>query len=357
MGKQLNLPLTDNLLPNTYLLAEAVMDKLFTKVTSCVLKLTGKRIIFNADNNNLRPVGGWPSNGEIVEIREFPATSKPTVLAALDSSCIHIADVEDGAIYAARVASVFFYNRKPQNHVRIGPIIFYLNEQNLGDLIGEGYKDDHFSRLVLLEDSMAQAMIRVRLERSFVMELAHRLSEGVIMIDGSLRNSIFDLEGTSLLDILDLAKRNDNKVIGISKSTKHRILNRLSRELYSYGKAPLYADIHRYISPIFRGLRGRIFLVKFTDDGLVFRTDIGNFDLDTFEDTLSRVRYNDCFFRGYPESLRLAHHLSIFTRSEDTSIKSYLSKKVGIVELQAEDPRKLALGSLKVDRLRKGVFR
>lgn len=356
MGKQLNLPLTDKVLPDTSAIAEAITDKLFSKVRSCVLKLTGKRLIFNAENYNMRPVGGWPSN-EVIEVREFPTNSQPAVLSALDSSCIHIADVEDGVIYAARVASVFFYDHKPQNHMRIGPIIFYLNEQNVGDLIGEGYEDDRFSRLVLLEDSMAQAMIRVRLERSFVMELVRSLSEGVIMIDGSLRNSIFDIEGSSLLDILNLAKKNRNEVIGISKSSRHRILNRISGELYSCGKSPIYSDIHRLICPIFRGVKGRILLVKFTDDGLVFRVDIGNFEPDTFEDTLSRVRYNDCFFGGYPESLRLAHHLSIFTRSEDTSIKSYLSKKVGIVEVPAEDPRKIALGSLKIGSLRKGVLR
>ena len=346
MGKQLNLPLTDKVLPDTSLIAETITNQL-SKITPCILKLTGKMIIFNADNYNMRPIRGWPSN-QVLEVRKFPVISQPTVLASIDSSCIHIADVEDGVIYAARVAAVFFHDHNHQNHVRIGPIIFYLNEQNVSDLI----EDYRLSKLILLEDSMAQAMIRVRLERIFVMELALSLSEGVIMIDGSLRNSIFDVKDCTLMDILDKAKEKGNRVIGISKSSKHRILNRLAGQLYSYSESPIYADIHQLISPIFRGVKGRILLVKFTDDGLVFRVDVGNFNFDTFKDTLSRVRYNDCFFGGYPESLRLAHHLSIFTRSEDTSIKSYLSKKVGIVELPAEDPRKIALGNLKIGSLR-----
>ncbi|MCP8316590.1 MAG: DNA double-strand break repair nuclease NurA [archaeon] len=352
MGKQLNLPINEKILPDTSLIAESITKKLFHKFTSCTLKLTKKRIIFNTDNSNMKPIGGWPSSEEI-EVREFSTISQPTVLAALDSSCIHIADVEDGSIYAARVTSVFFYDQKPQNHVRIGPIILYLNEQNL---IDEEYGDERLSRLVLLDDSLAKSMIRIRLERAFAMELVRNLSRGIIMIDGSLRSSIFDLEDSSLVDILDTAKRNDNRVIGVSKSSRHRILNKLSGRLHSTGKAPLYSDIHQLVSPIFKGVQGRVLLVKFTNDGLVFRVDISKFD-DRFDDTLSRVRHNDCFFRGYPESLRLAHHLSIFTGSEDTSIKSYILKKFSVIELPAEDPRKIALGSLKIKSLRKGAFK
>ncbi len=352
MGKQLNLPIGEKVLPDTSLIAESITKKLFHNVASRILKLSSKRVIFSTDNSNMKPIGGWPSNEEI-EAKEFSTVSQPTILAALDSSCIHVADVEDGSIYAARVASAFFYDQKPQNHVRIGPIIFYLNEQNLMD---EEYADERLSRLVLLDDSLAKSMIRVRLERAFAMELAKNLSGGIIMIDGSLRSSVFDIEFSNLLDILKLAKRNDNRIIGISKSSRHRILNKLSGRLHLIGKAPIYSDIHQLISPILKGIEGRVLLVKFTNDGLVFRVDVSKFD-DEFDDTLSKVRYNDCFFRGYPESLRLAHHLSIFTGSEDTSIKSYLLKNLGVIELPAEDPRKIALGSLKVKSLRKVVFR
>ena len=352
MGKQLNLPIGERILPDASSIADSITKKLFHKFTSSVLKLTKKRIIFSTDNSNMKPIGGWPSNDKI-EVREFSTISQPTVLASLDSSCIHIADVEDGSVYAARVASVFFYDQKPQNHVRIGPIIFYLNEQNLMD---EEYRDERLSRLVLLDDSLAKSMIRTRLERAFAMELARNLSRGIIMIDGSLRSSIFDAEGSNLLNILDIAERNDNRVIGVSKSSRHRILNKLSGRLQSIGKAPLYSDIHQLVSPIFKGVEGHIILVKFTNDGLVFRVDVSKFD-DEFDDTLSRVRHNDCFFRGYPESLRLAHHLSIFTGSEDTSIKSYLLKEFSVIELPAEDPRKIALGSLKIKSPRKSAFR
>ncbi|MGQ9468313.1 MAG: DNA double-strand break repair nuclease NurA [Nitrososphaerales archaeon] len=351
MSKQLNLPISEKI-PDTSFIAESITKKLFHKFTSCALKLTKKRIIFNTDNSNINPIGGWPSSEEI-EVREFSTISQPTVLAALDSSCIHVADAEDGSVYAARVACVFFYDQKPQNHLRIGPIIFYLNEHNL---MGEEYSDERLSRLVLLDDSLAKSMIRTRLERAFAMELAHDLSRGIIMIDGSLRSSIFDIEGSNLVYILDVAKRNDNRVIGVSKSSRHRILNKLSGRLHSIGKAPLYSDIHQLVSPIFKRVEGHILLVKFTNDGLVFRVDVSKFD-DKFDDTLSRVRHNDCFFRGYPESLRLAHHLSIFTDSEDTSIKSYILKKFDVTELPAEDPRKIALGSLKIKSLRKGAFK
>lgn len=355
MGNQLNFPLTDKVLADTQAIAEIISNKIFIKARPHILSLSGKRIIFNADNYNLKPIGGWPSKDEVLEINEFSTINEPTIIAAIDSSCIHIADVEDGAVYAARIACVFFYNREPKNHIRIGPIIFYLNEDNLDEIMSKISKDELFSKLVLFDETMAQSMIRVKLERTFVMELTKILSGSIIMIDGALRNSLFDSRGTSLKDIMFEAKKQNNKILGISKSSKHRILNKLSSEFYSIYSAPVYADIHQMISPIFKGVEGRIFLVKFTNDGLVFRVDIGNFDL-TFDDILSKIRYNDCFFGGYPESLRLAHHHCLLTRSEDTSIQSYLSK-IGVIEHSAEDPRKIVLGSLKFGSFGKGTFR
>ncbi|MCP8320118.1 MAG: hypothetical protein H3Z52_04125, partial [archaeon] len=70
MGKQLNLPVSEKILPDTSFIAESITKKLFHKFTSCTLKLTKKRIIFNTYNSNMKPIGGWPSSEEI-EVREF----------------------------------------------------------------------------------------------------------------------------------------------------------------------------------------------------------------------------------------------------------------------------------------------
>jgi hypothetical protein len=114
----------------------------------------------------------------------------------------------------------------------------------------------------------------------------------------------------------------------------------------SITKAPIYSDIHDSISH-FMDIKGRVLLIKFSKDGLVFRADFGTFDLNVCEQTLSKIKYNDRFWRGYPESLRIAHHLSIITNSEIFSIKSYL-KKIGAIELPSENVREIILGNLKV---------
>ena len=48
------------------------------------------------------------------------------------------------------------------------------------------------------------------------------------------------------------------------------------------------------------------------------------------EKTLGRILWNEAFAAGYPESLKVAHHLSVFSKSEDHALKALVTKRFGL---------------------------
>ena len=86
-------------------------------------------------------------------------------------------------------------------------------------------------------------------------------------------------------------------------------------------------------------------LAKFTPDGLVFRLDLDG--PEPIETILGRIMWNDAFASGYPESLKVAHHLSIFSRAEDQALKAYVTKRFRVHQLHTFPLRKVALGSFR----------
>ena len=81
-------------------------------------------------------------------------------------------------------------------------------------------------------------------------------------------------------------------------------------------------------------------LLKMRDNGLVFKTESIAKNIK-FE--LGYLSYNDSYYRGYPESLILAHNISIFTNFEDVCFKSYLCKNFSLKEIPSENTRNTIL--------------
>ena len=57
---------------------------------------------------------------------------------------------------------------------------------------------------------------------------------------------------------------------------------------------------------------------------------------------------NDAVSSGYPETLRLAHHISTFTGTELTCLRSHVLNNYDVTELAADDIRRTLLGSISV---------
>jgi len=78
----------------------------------------------------------------------------------------------------------------------------------------------------------------------------------------------------------------------------------------------------------------------------VFRVDVSRCNVEEDSQVLGDLKQNDLFFRGYPETLRLAHHLSVFDSSTISSTRSYLSRRFGLIHIPSDDLRATVLGKL-----------
>jgi hypothetical protein len=57
---------------------------------------------------------------------------------------------------------------------------------------------------------------------------------------------------------------------------------------------------------------------------------------------------NDSIACGYPETLRLAHHVSTFSSTETSCLRGHVLTNYDVMELASKDIRKTLLGSITV---------
>jgi len=91
---------------------------------------------------------------------------------------------------------------------------------------------------------------------------------------------------------------------------------------------------------------GRVLVARFSQNSRVFRVDVSRVNVEEDSQVLSDLKQNDLLFRGYPETLRLAHHLAVFDSSTISSTRSYLSRKYGLIHIPSDDIRATILGKL-----------
>ena len=344
MNTQLNIPITAFQPVDSTYLVNNMENQLNQEMNRSINRLMHKKVIFNRIGSDLQPINGWEVPIPDLEAKHFTPSSQKITIAGIDSSCIHIAETDVGSVYACRAAAVFSQHGKISKYIRIGPIIYYMDEINASKLSMESSGSPRLTKLFLLDRSLAQRVIRERLERTFAFELSKMLSNSIIMIDGCLRQSKFEERGTDLRRLLEVARKNDNIVVGLSKTTRVGLLNRISQVLYDHHNLPAYLDIHDFVSPFLSHVEGHILLVRFSNDGHPFRVDLSS--STDIEKPLSHIISSDIFYHGYPETLRMAHHFSIFTATQSDSIKIYLVKNMGVVEIPSEDIRHTTLGSM-----------
>jgi len=343
MSKQLNIPVAAHPEIDVKLIASNLKREL-DQISQNLASLKGRKIVFSREDSEFKPYGGWDVQTPNIDVRHITSYSKICIVAGVDSSCIPIAETAEGAIYAARAAAVFSSKKRLLSYLRLGPILTYIDEGAASKISQRLSGSDRLSHAMLLDRAVAQRAIRVMLERALTAELAKVLSNSVILIDGSLKPSRFESSDSSLRRVLKAADEAGNSVIGLSKTTRIWLLSRLSHALYTSRSLPAYIDVDQLVTPLFRGVEGRILLVRFAEDGHPFRVDV--YPNGEVETPLSLTFSNDAFYHGYPETLRLAHHLSVFTLAQREYVRSHLAKSLGAVCVPSEDVRYAALGGL-----------
>jgi hypothetical protein len=179
------------------------------------------------------------------------------------------------------------------------------------------------------------------------MELSSKFNKSIILVDGSLKSSIFEEKNESIKKVTENCLLKQNSMIGISKCSKFRIIDRIATPLAKI-QGPAYMDINLIIKSLIRNTLGDNLIVKFGNhNSPILRVDIVSDNSDK-DDALGKLLGNDSMARGYPETLRLAHHVSTFTCTETSCLKGHVISNYDVVELASEDIRKTLLGSITV---------
>jgi NurA domain len=308
--------------------------------------LKGRQIIFGSGESKLVPIQGWTSNSKTMNapVMAIQPVKEETTVLGVDSSSIQIAETEEGAIYAAKSGIATAILGKILAHFKMGPMLFYLSE----DTLKHSELDHRIIKLVLLDSESAKRLIRIRIERAIQLELSHHFSGSILLVDGSLRSSVFEHRMHTLEKVVEDCSLYKNTIVGLSKSTKIRILDKISHPLTKI-KGPGFMDVDLIIKSLTRNTIGDGLLVKFGSSytSPILRADISTSDRDRGR-SLGKILGNDSIARGYPETLQLAHHISTFTTTEISCLKSHILNKYDVIELVPEDIRKRLLGSIPV---------
>jgi hypothetical protein len=306
--------------------------------------LNGRDIIFTTNDSVRFPIGGWDknmSNQNEIPVKKIVPVHESTMVSGIDSTCLKIAETADGSIYAIKCGLVFCLSLDIVLHFRIGPLLVYLTD----DSLRSSELDSRLLKVVSYDSEMARRMIRINMERLIQYELSKILHNSVILVDGALKASIFENRQYNLSKITENCLLNRNILIGLAKSTKFKILDKVSIGLRSF-KDPGLIDVGFIIKSLVRNSLGYNTMVKFAKNTLIMRADIVASSISDATFSLGKIMGNDPLPSGYPESLSMAHHISSFSSSEISGIKVHLLKKYNVVELPAQNPRQELLGSL-----------
>lgn len=289
-------------------------------------ELSGSHFVFSRHGEELYPyfedADAALAPGCIVPIKE----GRP--VASVDSTCVLVGESPDGALYAARTAVGVSREGALRNFVRLGPVLVYASGGGLSGICASPPSKE--MRALLSDHVIAERVIRNTLERRVIESLLSAKAEMIVMADGSLKHPFGQFSGS-------LPSARGNCLVGFSKSSNLIVSERAAGSL-SRAKGPAYHEVERgTVSTV---------LAKFAPDGLVFRLDLAD-TREPVESTLGRILWNEAFAAGYPESLKVAHTLSVFSNSEDQAMRALVARRFKLRQVQTFPLRTVAMGSFK----------
>ncbi|MBI3841064.1 MAG: hypothetical protein HY297_03800 [Thaumarchaeota archaeon] len=291
-------------------------------------ELYGKNFVFSRYGRELYPYFE-ESDASLVPGCIIPVKQGRPV-ASVDSTSVLVGETSRGALYAARTAIGLSYEGSLRRFFRLGPILVYVSSSGV-----EGIKFAASSQelsMLLSDHAVAERVIRNAVERRVIEALMEGQEEAIVMADGSLRHPLGALTGS-----MPPSGKGGSRLVGFSKSS-NLIFSEAAVGSLSKSELPSYFVIDE----------GQIdtVLAKFTPDGLVFRLDIPR-GPESVATTLGRIMWNDAFASGYPDSLKIAHHLSVFSRADDQALKALVTQRFKLRQIPTFSLRRIALGSFK----------
>lgn len=308
--------------------------------------LKGKRVLFRSDYNK-ESLALQPTEDQLVsipyEVRNFSNETRERNVIGIDSSCVLIGETDDGSIFAGRVATVRACSAKVVMYQRAGPFIFYLNQKMVANEISDGLARRTMNA-IQSDNAIAERFIRIRLERAAQMKAARANPDSIILVDGSIRASMLESRSFSLKRLEREAEENFVQLLGITKTSSVKMISRVASALSASKRPSSYVDLTESLRVFGVTTSAKILVARFAQSSQVFRVDAAFTNAEHESQVLADVKFNDVMYRGYPETLRLAHHLSVFDSATVASIRSYLSKKYSLVQIPSDDLRATILG-------------
>ncbi len=292
----------------------------------------------------------YPSS---LQLNRTPIPLKPnhqeTIISAIDTSTIKIGETSTGIIIAIRGATVWKQNRK-YRYTRLGPFIFHITEENKKEVyntlerayFANRYESPHQYAPNLMQMPMRLASL---LERWLQTMIAKTVTDGLILLDGSLTSGTFDTPVHRMREILHQARKNRSTVLAFSKMTTLRVNGYLITDQLPNSEPPYLLETTglRFKPPTV--LLGDVYVARLNKANYAFRLDIDKeIPLTQRLEAVEKIVGNDLYTQSYPETLRLAHILCTFTANEVLAMQHFITRKHGIQIINRPDMHRLLFG-------------
>src|SRR5918912_2732086 len=111
-----------------------VIESVSTCLTPKLDVLKGKKIVFCYDDKKMMPGDGWVMRSNpytSMTVTTISPIKENTIVVAVDSSSVKLAETEDGSLYGVKCGIATAYAGHTLMHFKIGPMLFYLNESTV----------------------------------------------------------------------------------------------------------------------------------------------------------------------------------------------------------------------------------
>ena len=288
-----------------------------------------------------------------LQLNRTPIPLKPnhkdTMVIAIDTSTIKIGETSTGIIVAIRGATVWKQNRA-YRYTRLGPFIFHITEENKKDVYNTLERTYFTTRCTNLHQSaptLMQMPLRLAslLERWLQTMIAKTVTDGLILLDGSLTSGTIDTPVYRMKEILNVARKNQNIVLAFSKMTTLRVNGYLITEQLPKSEPPYLLETTglRFKPPTI--LLGDVYVARLNKANYAFRLDIDReIQIPQRLEAIEKLLGNDLYAQSYPETLRLSHILCTFTANEVLAMQHFITREHGIRLVNRPDMHRLLFG-------------
>ena len=290
---------------------------------------------------------------QTLKIKLEPILLKPkhreSIVAAVDTSTMKIAETSTGIVIAVRGANVWKQNEN-YRYTRLGPFIFHVTEENRKDVFNRlerAYFTSAHNKNHQSAPTLPQMPTRIAslLERWLQAMLTKTITNGLILFDGSLTSGTFDTPIHRMKEILDNGRNRGSIVLAFSKMTNLRVNGCLITDFALDHRPPyLLETVGLRLKPPMVPL-GEVYVAKLSKGSCAFRLDIDRqVSPDLRIEAVERLLGNDLVSQSYPETLRLAHILCTFTANEVLAMQHFITRKCGLQMINRPDMHKLLFG-------------